>query len=88
MEEQESRRGLEGLEDQTSGNLESIAESNRWEEESDADSGAYFKKRQATAAPEKNRTSWALLLQSFSLSILVLLWVLSMQGNGFEGLMW
>lgn len=43
-EEQEARRQAE-LEDQTSGNLESIAESSRWEEESDADSASEFRKR-------------------------------------------
>ena len=45
VEEQQEGRQSDFLEDQFSGNLESIAESSRWEEESDADSAPDFRKR-------------------------------------------
>ncbi len=46
VEDQQEGRQSDYLEDQTSGNLESIAESSRWEEESDADSAVPdFRKR-------------------------------------------
>lgn len=48
VEEQEQRQQGE-MDEQTSGNLESIAESSRWEEESDADSLPGPKRRSETS---------------------------------------
>ena len=45
VEDQQEGRQPDFLEDQFSGNLESIAESSRWEEESDADSAPDCRKR-------------------------------------------